>query len=71
MTSIGKYAFYMCKSLIDVMIPDSVKSIGKYAFYGCSNLKEFLFKGKSLEEVQSMNNYPWGIRDESIIRCST
>ena len=36
---IGDYAFYECKSLISVELPDSLNSIGKYAFYHCENLK--------------------------------
>ena len=28
-----------------------------------------MFKGKTLEEVKSMKDYPWGIEDESIIKA--
>lgn len=38
-TDIGQQAFYDCVPLVDLAIPDSVKSIGQEAFYGCSNLK--------------------------------
>jgi hypothetical protein len=44
--------------------------IGKDAFYYCESLKEVVFKGKTLEEVKQMNNYPFGIKDESIIKVS-
>ena len=28
-----------------------------------------IFKGKTLEQIKAMKNYPFGIADESIIRC--
>ncbi len=35
---IANYAFYNCKNLQSITIPDSVKSIGRSAFYNCSGL---------------------------------
>lgn len=67
-TSIEDYAFSYCSGLTGVTIPDSVTSIGEYAFFDCSKLTGLVFKGKTLEEVKTMKNYPFGIDDESIIK---
>jgi len=37
-SSIGNRAFYGCKDLTNITIPDSVTSIDSYAFYNCSSL---------------------------------
>ena len=67
--SIGHGVFAFCESLTNISIPDSVESIGYNAFYSCNNLKEIVFKGKTIDEVKAMKNYPWGIKDKSIIKC--
>ena len=67
--SIGKWAFERCTSLESITIPDSVKSIGDDAFYSCTSLNEVIFKGKTIDQVKTMNDYPWGIKDISIIKC--
>ena len=76
MTSIGNYAFYYCSSLTSVTIPDSVTNIGYSAFYDCTNLTDMTFEGKTMEQVQNIEdeegnkNYPWGISDTSIIHVA-
>ena len=40
-TTIGERAFYYCRSLTSVAIPDSVTTIGSSAFSWCSSLQEF------------------------------
>ena len=39
-TSIGKNAFFDCKSLTSITLPDSVKSIGFGAFMSCESLSK-------------------------------
>ena len=68
-TSIGAYAFWSCSNLTDVTMSSNIEHIGKDAFYGCDRLKKVLFKGKTIEQVKAMENYPWGIEDESIIQA--
>ena len=53
--------------MTDIEIPSSVLSIGSNAFSGCHSLSSVTFDGKTLEQVQAMANYPWGISDTSII----
>ena len=36
MTTLEKYLFYNCKSLVSVTIPDHITSIGSNCFFGCS-----------------------------------
>ena len=66
--NIGEYSFYECNSLKEITIPNSVRSIKYGAFYKCNSLKKFIFKGRTLEEVKRMEYYPFGIKDESIIK---
>ena len=37
-TSIGTRAFYYCRSMTSLTIPDSVTSLGDWSFTGCSGL---------------------------------
>ena len=67
--NIGDYAFFNCSNLTGMTIPDSVTIIGYDAFYVCNKLKSLVFKGKTMDEVEDMSQYPWGIKDESIITC--
>lgn len=65
-TSIGGGAFYECSRLTSVMIGNSVTSIG-YAFGDCYELTSVVFKGKTLDQVEEMEYYPWGIDNTNII----
>lgn len=41
-TKIGEDAFYECKQLASIVIPESVKQLDEYAFSGCINLKSII-----------------------------
>ena len=52
--SIGNSAFYECKKLVTVNIPDSIKEINKYAFQGCTSLSSVNFaEGTHLKMLDS------------------
>jgi len=42
-TSIGAYAFYGCRNLTSVTLPESMTHIGDNAFYDCQNLPSIIF----------------------------
>lgn len=72
-TSIGYQAFYNCSGLSSMTIPNSVTSIEYDAFSNCQSLSSVTFLGKTIEQVQNIEDgdgfkqYPWGISDTSII----
>ena len=74
-TSIGKWAFYYCTGLTNITIGENVTSIEQNVFGDC-NLKSLTFLGKTLEQVQNIEDeygykhYPWGIADTSIINVA-
>lgn len=74
-TSIGWGAFVGCSSLTSVTIPSIVTYIGEDAFYECTSLTSVTFLGKTMEQVQNIEDgegntyYPWGL-DESIINVA-
>ena len=68
---ISDYAFMGNDSLETVTIPENVEYIGIKAFDECRKLDKVIFKGKTINEVKrNMWNYPFGIKDESIIKCA-
>ena len=66
---IGNCAFYGCKNLKSISIPNSVEDIGYAAFFNCINLTNLAFKEKTIDQIKAMTYYPWGIKDESFIKC--
>ena len=61
-TSIEGRAFYNCRGLTSIVIPNSVKSIGEGAFSGCSGLESITipFVGGSIKTASDIYQYPFG-----------
>ena len=59
-TKIGTEAFYYCRALSSVVIPNSITTIGKLAFVGCCNLT-------SLEIPDSVTT----IENEALLDCDS
>ena len=57
--SIDSYAMRMCSTMTDVEFPKSLKSLGYGALMQCYGLSSVVFKGRTMEEVSAMANYPW------------
>ena len=71
-TTIGDSAFYFCRSLTSITIPDSVTTIGDSAFSDCSSLREFNGKyasedGRCLIIDGTLNSFaPAGLTEYTI-----
>lgn len=65
---LGDFEFYSCISLKHIEIPSTVTYVGYEAFEQCRGI-EVVFKGKTFQQVKSMKNYPFGIKDDTKILC--
>lgn len=54
MTKIGVGAFKSCKTLEQVIIPNSVTSIGKDVFKDCPSLQRIIISTGSVEKFKKM-----------------
>ena len=71
MTGIGGCAFSRCKSLVEVVIPDSVTSIGYWAFDGCRSLTDIVIPDSvtSIGDGAFENcSFPYDLKQELISR---
>ena len=63
---INTKAFLECKALTYMCIPRQT-NIQLKAFAGCPSLTCLAFEGRTAQEVQAMQYYPWGIEDTRVI----
>lgn len=70
-TNIEDNVFGYCRNLQNVFVGAGVNDIGLSAFDNCDSLSSVVFKGKTLDEVQAMQNYPWGIPSDKLGIIST
>lgn len=56
--TIGDWTFAEANNLDTIEVPSSVKTIGINAFL--ASAPRIIFKGRTIEEVRAMQNYPWG-----------
>lgn len=64
--STAVYSEHLKAVYIDSSCPSIGRDYWSQPFSG-SNLEKVVFKGRTLEEVQAMQYYPWGLTNESII----
>ena len=51
------------------VVPSGIKRVGVDAFNHATFIGGIIFTGKTLEEIQAMDNYPWGIDNTSLIQA--
>ncbi len=66
--TIGDKAFYGCKKLKKIVIPQKVSSIGKEAFCKCKNLKSITIKTTKLSDKKMGKNALKGISAKAVIK---
>lgn len=69
-TTIGDSGFNMVTYLKSIIIQNPEINIEAYALGDNAELTNVTFKGKTLAQVQAMDNYPWGISNTSIINVA-
>lgn len=70
-TSVPDYAFYECKSLHSIEMPNTVTYIGEKAFYNCYNLIDIYYNGTKAEWNNLSKGSEWDYgADDYRVRCT-
>jgi hypothetical protein len=70
-TKLGTGAFYGCKNLTNIILPDSVKTVGSSAFYGCTGLTGVRFNGKVSQWQIISFGFSWNYNTgDFVITCT-
>ncbi len=56
LAKIGTYAFYNCKQLKEVILPESLTELGRVSFDGCSSLSTLVIPSKLTKVQQNFNS---------------
>lgn len=68
-TNIHHSVFQICEKLEEVIFNGKIKNIAYHAFYECPRLMSIKFMKNTIEEVEALIGYPFGLDDISIIQC--
>lgn len=69
--SIGRYAFYDCKSITKIHLSKDLKSIGDNSFSGCDNLSDIIYDGTMDEWNAISKDQYWNVSScACVIHCT-
>lgn len=65
-TTIASFAFNITPNVQTIALPRTVTNIHSSAFFWCISLESLTFKDRTIDEVRSMEGYPWDVSPEKI-----
>ena len=60
-TGLGSWAFFNRVSITSITIPSDITNIASDTFNYASGLRNVIFQGKTISQIQAMSNYPFGL----------